>query len=640
MRICYPTRGSIVESPPARWRFVAAERTTSAPRGRAAQSTSAGDRRSPVGCWLLHLLPLLDCSSPLRHQPPPSPPTPPPPLTHPEVERGAMRAPPRASLLLLLVVGVALALAHAPAPAHANGEAEGAGGSNYRHEMRSALSTIAAIIRAVADKLERHEVRERQLGDQLRRGQQALEKRSRAQEGQAAAQAQLLQRVDERLRALERTIAQNQASAEERLAALAAGQEAAAAQLRECQLAAADAHNALAAARPAAGAGAAAEAETAARLERVSQALDKAARGHADAARAAAAALAAAETRMRAVAADAQGLLDRYETRLNELSPVPTGAETDWHALFLSALEAHGASVKELAARSADAAAALAQLPGREDAAAATNATLRAVEAARAHLAADADKAAHALQRAVEQARAEGVRGREDILQALNEQAEQADRIADRSRQGYEDIHKQVLALRSAEKVLIQTADHVMDTKRGVEYGVHQILLETGEVVKAQAKLLNATLHRRFDGISGTILEHQTGALTNLSSKIEAEISQVWRQIGIMYQELSASTTALDRLQAQTESYVNGSALAMDSMEGKVGAIRERMNEVDENLNYLLGKLSLFSSEFGQVRTGLGEALDSIRTTFQEAQSAIRDAGPGPNPVAYDIPPE
>lgn len=82
------------------------------------------------------------------------------------------------------------------------------------------------------------------------------------------------------------------------------------------------------------------------------------------------------------------------------------------------------------------------------------------------------------------------------------------------------------------EEVLIQTADNVLDTKRRIEYGVHQILLETGDLIKSQSKELNETVNSRFDIISQTILDNQNGGLTNLSSKIETEISQVWRQIG------------------------------------------------------------------------------------------------------------
>lgn len=76
----------------------------------------------------------------------------------------------------------------------------------------------------------------------------------------------------------------------------------------------------------------------------------------------------------------------------------------------------------------------------------------------------------------------------------------------------------------------------------------------------------------RFEALNETILSNHNGALSNLTSKIETEISQVWRQIGIMYQEVSSTKQALNKLQEQTEAYVNGTFTTMDSMEGKVYA--------------------------------------------------------------------
>ena len=54
-------------------------------------------------------------------------------------------------------------------------------------------------------------------------------------------------------------------------------------------------------------------------------------------------------------------------------------------------------------------------------------------------------------------------------------------------------------------------------------------------------------------------------------------MSRVWRQIGIMYQEITSSKKALDRIQERTEIYVNGTILTIDSMEGNVGLITTRM---------------------------------------------------------------
>ena len=57
------------------------------------------------------------------------------------------------------------------------------------------------------------------------------------------------------------------------------------------------------------------------------------------------------------------------------------------------------------------------------------------------------------------------------------------------------------------------------------------------------------------------------------------------------------------------------------------------MSEVDENLNYLLGRLSLVTQEFNQIKTGLGQALDNIRKSFHTVQDKVKDSSPGPNPI-------
>lgn len=52
----------------------------------------------------------------------------------------------------------------------------------------------------------------------------------------------------------------------------------------------------------------------------------------------------------------------------------------------------------------------------------------------------------------------------------------------------------------------------------------------------------------RLDNLQSEIVLNQTYALSNLTAKIESEMTQVWRQIGIVYQQLTASRTALDGL--------------------------------------------------------------------------------------------
>lgn len=60
----------------------------------------------------------------------------------------------------------------------------------------------------------------------------------------------------------------------------------------------------------------------------------------------------------------------------------------------------------------------------------------------------------------------------------------------------------------------------------------------------------------------------------------------------------------------------------------KVTKITGSMSGLDENLNYLLGRLSLVTQEFNQIKTGLGQALDNIRSTFQVVQNKMEGQYP------------
>ncbi|GAB0089375.1 uncharacterized protein DMENIID0001_039030 [Sergentomyia squamirostris] len=220
-----------------------------------------------------------------------------------------------------------------------------------------------------------------------------------------------------------------------------------------------------------------------------------------------------------------------------------------------------------------------------------------------------------------------------DVLKTLSEATTSAESFFEEFGKRQEVLQGDVEALAKIDKMLLQTADSVLDTKRKVELGVHQIAQQVGEIVANSNADLNETLIKRFEALDETILDNHLGSLANLSHKIETEISQVWRQVGIMYQEISSSKAALDRLQQQTEAYVNGTVSTMDSMEGKVTLITSRMTEVDSNLNYLLGRLSLVTQEFNQIKLGLGDALDNIRSSFMTVQSKIQDVGPGPHQI-------
>ncbi|XP_018577326.1 golgin subfamily B member 1 [Anoplophora glabripennis] len=221
-----------------------------------------------------------------------------------------------------------------------------------------------------------------------------------------------------------------------------------------------------------------------------------------------------------------------------------------------------------------------------------------------------------------------------ETMKNINELFDITVTLTERFSNNYEKIRAEIQALGKLEQVMLRTADDVLDTKRRVEYGVHQILAEVSKQVKDSTKDINQGINERFDSFELSILDEDSGALANLTSKIGEEIDQVWRQIGIMHQQMSASTDTLNKLQNQTDAYVNGSVNVMDSMKGKVGLITAKITEVEDNLNYLLGRLSLVTQEFNHIKTGLGKALDEIKDSFNAVQDKINEnKGPGPHKI-------
>lgn len=194
-------------------------------------------------------------------------------------------------------------------------------------------------------------------------------------------------------------------------------------------------------------------------------------------------------------------------------------------------------------------------------------------------------------------------------------------------------VSKDLQAIQKVDEVMVQTADNVLDTKRRVEYGVHQIMAEISQIIKQSTKDISNVVGERFDLFEQSMIDEDNGAIANLTSKLGNEIDQVWRQIGMMHQKMNANADILTHLQNQTDAYVNGSSNVMDNMKGKVAKITKKIVDLDENLNYLMGRLMLVSREFNQIKTGLGKALDKIKGTFHEVQSKIEDPGPGPHKI-------
>jgi len=199
-----------------------------------------------------------------------------------------------------------------------------------------------------------------------------------------------------------------------------------------------------------------------------------------------------------------------------------------------------------------------------------------------------------------------------ELKEIVVESGNMAESLFERVDSGYKELEEEIKGLANVEQVLLDTADSVMDTKRKIEFGVQQIIFKVTELIELSGGEMDENLATKFESITRTILANQTEALTNLTSKVEKEIGQVWRQLGIMYGQLSSSIGILEKVKDQTETYVSKTDKNLGSMDNQVEGLTDRMTEVDSNLNYMLGQLSLVVQEFNQVKTGLGEAMDGI----------------------------
>jgi len=216
------------------------------------------------------------------------------------------------------------------------------------------------------------------------------------------------------------------------------------------------------------------------------------------------------------------------------------------------------------------------------------------------------------IRKALEETESNILTASRELKDIVVESGSMAESLFERVDTGYKELEDEIKGLANVEKVLLDTADSVMDTKRKIEFGVQQIIFKVSELIELSGGQMDDNLAAKFESITRTILSNQTEALTTLTSKVEKDIGQVWRQMGIMYGQLSNSIGILEKVKDQTEAFTDKSNKNLGSMDNQVEGLTDRMTEVDESMNYMLGQLSLVVSEFNQVKTGLGEAMEGI----------------------------
>lgn len=84
-----------------------------------------------------------------------------------------------------------------------------------------------------------------------------------------------------------------------------------------------------------------------------------------------------------------------------------------------------------------------------------------------------------------------------EILKTIADSSSTTEELLDGVSKSYKDLKSDVAALAKLEKILLETGDNVLSIKRGMEFNVHAVTLEIGDIVKTSGKELNSTLHKR-----------------------------------------------------------------------------------------------------------------------------------------------
>ncbi|XP_041982368.1 uncharacterized protein LOC121735578 [Aricia agestis] len=492
-------------------------------------------------------------------------------------------------------------------------------------DIRDAMLSLVHMFRTSEDKLERHEYREKALGEQLKKMMAGLEKKHRALEPLKG----MISRLDERLYNVENIFLQkeekekvSQKKTNEVLADIQKSLQTltdivvklptnVAKRLDDTDAKLAALHTDVAAVKSL--------------LDNNSRALCQ-----------------ESENPLERHISEAEKLLNKYELKLNEYgnaSRVQTDfvplsevslADEAWHSKMTEVMERQERDIKKIQQLLGDAESMWKDLPRLSDLNKYTNQTLDGIAALQRNLT-EADEKSVA--RVTAKLRDMGDRllaTNEDIQASLTQGNTMSERAYNDIQRSYDALRLEVQTFSKNEHLLQSIADETNSTKKRIEYGIHNILMEIRELTRVQGDLLNMTINERFDNTEALIMGSQAGGFKNLSSKIEGEMTQVWRQIGTMYQQLSATKATLDKLTEQTAQYVNGSAATLDGIKTKVGQVSDLTAEVQENVNYFVGKVSLLSQEFGHIKESLGAALDEATTNLKDAKTEINN-GPGPH---------
>ncbi|KAH8412046.1 hypothetical protein KR222_007526, partial [Zaprionus bogoriensis] len=192
----------------------------------------------------------------------------------------------------------------------------------------------------------------------------------------------------------------------------------------------------------------------------------------------------------------------------------------------------------------------------------------------------------------------------------LNEFNAQANASQSKLSKGFE-------VLENFNSMMMTNSELVLDTQRKVEFGTLKIVQQISLLVEQQVAELGSALSRNFTVLNNTVAGTAHDTRRNVTASMDTALEQVWHQIVIMGSELTESKKLLQLMQTIHDGYVNSTFSTMSGLSNKVDATKKHMIDMDTNLNFLLGKLSVMSSEFANIKQGLADSLTDLRNSFQ-----------------------
>ncbi|XP_045477986.1 peptidoglycan DL-endopeptidase CwlO-like [Harmonia axyridis] len=85
----------------------------------------------------------------------------------------------------------------------------------------------------------------------------------------------------------------------------------------------------------------------------------------------------------------------------------------------------------------------------------------------------------------------------EDLVKSIEELTNITDTLGSEFGDNVEEIKNSIKSIKKVDEVMVKTADNVFDTKRRLEYGVHQILGEMGQLMKTATNDISTTVAER-----------------------------------------------------------------------------------------------------------------------------------------------